>query len=465
MSRPTNMPRQSQEETIAALATAVGGAVAIVRISGEEAVQVADRVWRGRSSLAELPPRTLHLGRLSDGGEAIDGEVLAVHFRAASSFTGEEMVELHCHGGALVSRLALQAVLRAGARPAEAGEFTKRAFLNGRLDLTRAEAINDLVRAQSMAAVRVANTQLRGGLAHPVEAAWNTCRHVLAELEATLDFPDEDATPLADSAELRGQLEAVVGTLKTLAASRLEGEIVREGISLVIAGPPNAGKSTLLNAILGRDRAIVSDIPGTTRDTLEELAHIRDIPVRLTDTAGIREAANAIEKKGVQRSHSALRTAQIVLWVTEGAAAEPTHGGAEPLAERANVIEVVNKIDRTSNPRPVRESPELGRSLVRISALERQGIELVFDAVEEAVWSTSHHTVPDVAVSERHAHELDRSLHELHQTIEALNECADEAVAASTLRGAMMHLGKILGREVTSESILSDIFSRFCMGK
>lgn len=465
MSRLVHKPTSSQGEAVAALATAVGGAVAIVRVSGEGAVQVVEGVWRGRRSLAELPPRSLHLGRLSDGDEPVDAEVLAVHFRAAGSFTGEEMVELHCHGGALVARLVLQAVLRAGARPAEAGEFTKRAFLNGRLDLTRAEAINDLVRAQSMAAVRVANTQLRGGLAHPVESAWDTCRHVLAELEVTLDFPDEDATPLADSAELRGQLDGVVETLKTLAASSLEGEILREGVSLVIAGPPNAGKSTLLNAILGRDRAIVSDIPGTTRDTLEELAHIRDIPVRLTDTAGIREAANAIEEQGVQRSHSALQTAQIVLWVTEDAGKEPMRRDAERLAKRASVIEVVNKIDQSADQRPMRDLPEHGRSRVRISALERQGIELVFDAVEEAVWSTPHHTVPDVAVSARHAHELDRALQELHQVIDGLNQSADEAAAASALRGAMMHLGKILGREVTSEDILGDIFSRFCMGK
>lgn len=465
MSGSVSIPTFSAAAPIAALATAVGGAVAIVRISGEGAVQIADRAWQGSRLLADLPSRSLHLGRLSDDGEPVDGEVLAVHFRAGGSFTGEEMVELHCHGGALVARLALQAVLRAGAQPAEAGEFTKRAFLNGRLDLTRAEAINDLVRAQSMAAVRVANTQLRGGLAQAVESAWSTCRHVLAELEATLDFPDEDATPLADCAVLREQLDGVAETLTALAASRLEGEIVRDGVSLVIAGPPNAGKSTLLNAILGRDRAIVSDIPGTTRDTLEELAHIRDIPVRLTDTAGIREAADAIEEQGVQRSHSALRTAQIVLWVTEAGGKKTIHDGAERLAERATVIEVVNKIDQSANRRPLREPPENGCRRVRISALERQGIDLVFDAVEEAVWSTPHHTVPDVAVSERHAHELDRALQELHQAIEGLSECADEAVAASALRGAMMHLGKIFGRDVTSEDILGDIFSRFCMGK
>ncbi len=465
MSGRVSIPTTSEAETIAALATAVGGAVAIVRVSGAGAVEVADHVWQGRGLLAELAPRSLHLGRISDDDEPVDGEVLAVHFRADASFTGEEMVELHCHGGALVARLVLQAVLRAGARPAEPGEFTKRAFLNGRLDLTRAEAINDLIRAQSMAAVRVANTQLRGGLAQPVEEAWDTCRHVLAELEAILDFPDEDATPLADSAGLRAQLDGVSGTLTQLVASRLEGEIVRDGISLVIAGPPNAGKSTLLNAILGRDRAIVSDIPGTTRDTLEELAHIRDIPVRLTDTAGIREAADAIEEQGVQRSHCALRTAQIVLWVTEDSDSKPTRDGAERLAERATVIEVVNKIDQSSNPRPMREPPEHGCCRVRISALGKQGVDLVFDAVEEAVWSTPHHAVPDVAVSERHAHELERALQELHQAVDGLSEFTDEAVAASALRGAMIHLGKILGRDVTSEDILGDIFSRFCIGK
>lgn len=461
MSNSTQPNPLFSSDAIAALATAVGGAVAIVRVSGEGAARVASSCWTGRRPLADLPAREMHLGQVHDGADTVDASVLAVRFAPPASFTGEEMVELHCHGGALVARLVLQAVFRAGARPAEPGEFTKRAFLNGQMDLTRAEAVNDLIRAQSQAAVRVANTQLRGGLASRIESAWHTCRDVLGELEAALDFPEEDDTPVAEPAELRGQLETVADDLAILIASRLEGEVVRDGVSLVIAGPPNAGKSTLLNAILGRDRAIVSDIPGTTRDTLEELAHIRNIPVRITDTAGLRDAANAIEEQGVRRSHSAIATAHLVLWVTEWDRDHRTASVPRGLTDRAQVIHVVNKIDR----RPDGAADRTKDGAVCISALDGSGIDLVFDAIEEAVWSVPHHTVPDVALSERHAHATEAAAGDLRLALDALDPPLDEAVAASALRGAVGHLGCILGREVTTEDILGDIFSRFCMGK
>jgi tRNA modification GTPase len=361
--------------------------------------------------------------------------------------------------------LALQAVVRAGARPANPGEFTQRAFLNGRLDLTQAEAVNDLIHAQTHAALHVANAQYSGALAQTVEGLWESCRTILAELEVRLDFPEEDATPTADTGALLEQLDRLLEQLATVSASRLEGEVLREGVSVVIAGPPNAGKSTLLNAILGRDRAIVSDIPGTTRDTLEELAHIRDIPVRITDTAGLRAAVETVEALGVERSHSALRSAHIVLWLHDAGNPRDRPGAPEDLTRHARVIEVLNKADLC----PAGAAAATGRAgedttPIPISASRGEGLDALYDAVEEAVWSVPHHSVPDVAVSERHAHLLDRARDEIETARGALEEGLAE-VAASASRGALASLGRITGREVTSEDILGDIFSKFCMGK
>lgn len=445
-------------DTIAAFATAVGGAIVVVRLSGPCALAIAARVWQGRAPLEQRPHRCLRLGVVRGDAGVLDRGVLAAAMPGPHSYTGEDVVELHCHGGALAARLVLLELLRQGCRHAEPGEFTRRAFLNGRLDLTQAEAVADLIAAHSQSAVHLANRQLEGALGRRVNALYDGLTDVLAEVESHLDFPEEglDWTPVAD---LCARLAAAQGDLSRLLASRHEGEVLRDGVRVVIAGPPNVGKSSLLNAILGRDRAIVTDIPGTTRDTLEELAHIRGIPVRLVDTAGLREHGDIIEQKGIERSRESLRTAHVILWVFD--ASRPYREQAwEDLGASATVILVGNKRDRTAAP------PDLPPGMppaVLTCALSGEGLEDLFDAIEKTLWGSPHHAESEVAISARHAALIESALPEV---ADAAGRCREERweTAAVALRGALADLGRVNGRTADLD-VLETIFSRFCIGK
>jgi tRNA modification GTPase len=445
----------SESDTIAAFATAAGGALAVIRISGPDALAVAERVWSGSASLAAPPFRTMRLGVARNAAGTVDGEALAVHMPGPHSFTGEDVVELHCHGGALGARLVLLALLEAGCRHAEPGEFTKRAFLNGRLDLTQAEAVADLIGAQSESALHLANRQLGGLLGRRVGKLDEELAGLLAEIEARLDFPEEDLDWIAADA-LRAGLTQARTACQELLASQAEGEILRQGIVLVLAGPPNVGKSSLLNAILGRDRAIVTEIPGTTRDTLEELAHIRGIPVRLVDTAGIREAHDLIERSGIERSRASIRQAQVVLWIVDGSQPyAPQAWHPEDHTFSGPVLVVANKCDRLVCDPPA--------GAVRTCALDGRGLGELFDAIERAVWQSPHYREAEVAVSARHGHCLAAAADSLVAAGAALDSEAWELVAAA-LRAAIADLGRITGRTADPD-ILDTVFSRFCIGK
>ncbi len=442
-------------DTIAAFATALGGAVAVIRISGPQAVALAQQVWAGQAPLASPPFRALRLGTARNAHGPLDGEVLAVHMPGPHSFTGEDVVELHCHGGALGARLVLLALLDAGCRHADPGEFTKRAFLNGRLDLTQAEAVADLIGAQSESALHLANRQLGGLLGRRVGELDAQLADLLAEVESRLDFAEEDLD-WQSAASVRSGLEAALAACRALLASQAEGEILRQGIVLVLAGSPNVGKSSLLNAILGRDRAIVTDIPGTTRDTLEELAHIRGIPVRLVDTAGIREADDLIERSGIERSRASIRQAQVVLWIVDGSAPyAPQAWKPEEHHVAGPVLVVANKCDREVCDPPA--------DAIRTCALTGQGLDALFDAIERAVWQTPHHRESEVAVSARHGHCLHDAASALADATAALDHEEWELVAAA-LRAALAALGRITGRTADPD-ILDTIFARFCIGK
>lgn len=447
--------RRNETDTIAAFATALGGALAVIRVSGPEAVALAQRVWRGASPLAAAPFRTLRLGVARHAGGVLDGEVLAVYMPGPHSFTGEDVVELHCHGGALGARLVLLALLEAGCRHAEPGEFTKRAFLNGRLDLTQAEAVADLIAAHSEAALHLANRQLGGLLGNRVRELDEALAEWLAEIESRLDFPEEDLEwESADS--LRAGLARAREGCRELLASQAEGEVLRQGIVLVLAGPPNVGKSSLLNAILGRDRAIVTEIPGTTRDTLEELAHIRGIPVRLVDTAGIREAADLIERTGIERSRASIRQAQVVLWIVDASQPYATQAWRpEEHTFAGPVLVVANKCDQAVGDPP--------GGAIRTCALDGRGLGELFDAIERTVWEVPHHRESEVAVSARHGHCLAAAVEALAAAEAALPGEAWELVAAA-LRAAQTDLGRITGRTADPD-ILDIVFSRFCIGK
>ena len=445
-------------DTIAAVATGTGGAIGIIRIAGNDALAVANRVWRGRAPLGSGDARRMMLGKIGAPGEP----ALAVYMQGPASYTGSDVVELHCHGGNVAVRRAMQSVLAAGARAAEPGEFTLRAFVNGKLDLTRAEAVGDLIAAKSDAAFQLAARQLDGALADTVKALRETLLKLLSDCESRLDFPDEELA--WDPPEiLAEQLRTVCRKIAALSASRREGLLLRDGLRLVLAGRPNAGKSSLLNRLVGLDRAIVSAIPGTTRDTLEESTVLRGIPVRITDTAGLRETGNEIESIGVARARRSLESAQIVFWLLDSASPDLSAEVGEFMRERpprVPVIAVWNKLD-LARERVLPELPDV--PAVRIAAATGENLDQLLDELEKAAWLHPHDAEPEIAVNARHAGLLDAAL-------AALEAAAAEIplrhweLAAPGLRDGIAALGKIVG-EGADPDVLEEIFSRFCIGK
>jgi len=447
-------------ETIAAVCTGAGGAIAIIRISGPQALTVANQVWQGSRPLAADAARQMLLGRAGLSGGGAD-TALAVYMPGPNSYTGDDIVEIQCHGGNLISRQILELALRCGARLAEPGEFTYRAFINGKMDLTQAEAVADLIGAGSEMALRLAERQVSGKLGHQIKTIRNQLTDILAECESRLDFPEEnlDWTP---PEKVNAQLDAIIPKLRQLLESSREGVVLRQGIRVVIAGRPNAGKSSLLNLLLGYDRAIVSAIPGTTRDTLEESATLRGIPIRLTDTAGIREADNPIEGLGIDRSKQSLKQAQLTLWLLDAAAPDRDEEVAEMqrhLNDGIPAIAVWNKIDIA----PATEKMLADTPTVAISVLQRRGIDDLIDMIEKCVWEFPHEAEPELAVSARHADHLRHTLTALPEAIDKVDIEEWELVAVH-LRECIADLGCITG-ETADPDILGNIFSRFCIGK
>ncbi len=432
-------------DTIAAPATAVGGAIAVIRISGPDAVAVGNRAWKGHSELGRESARVMKLGRC--GGD----QVLAVCMPGPHSYTGEDVVELHCHGGAVAADQVLQAALSAGCRMAEPGEFTFRAFVNGKLDLVRAEAVGEIISAGSRMALGLAERQLAGSLSRKLGEIRDALASVLAECESHLDFPDEELDWDPDPA---GKLAAPVKVLTELLAGARTGALVRHGVRVVISGMPNAGKSSLMNRILGRDRAIVTAIPGTTRDTLEETAVLGGIPVRLTDTAGLHVSEDPVEQLGMERSRREIAAAEVELRVLDS-----TTGELGDFTAYDRAIAVWNKLDLA----PDRKLPELNCPAVRLSAATGENMETLEEVFRRMVWGRGDHTEPEFAVSSRHAAELKMALQVLPEAAEHLSGEAWD-LAAIPLRTALEALGRVTG-EYADPDILEKIFSRFCIGK
>ncbi|MBT3375457.1 MAG: tRNA uridine-5-carboxymethylaminomethyl(34) synthesis GTPase MnmE [Lentisphaerae bacterium] len=449
-----------REDTIAAFSTALGGPIAIVRISGPAAARVADEVWHGAQRIRDGLPRGVRLGKAIAAQSVLDDQVLAVFMPGPASYTGEDMVELHCHGGALGARLVLLALLEAGARHADPGEFTRRAFVNGKMDLTQSEAVMDVIGAHTEAALRIANHQLQGHLRSKLNTVYDELIFLLSEVEGRLDFPEEDLQWVPQE-QLAARVDTAAERIWTLRASENTGEVLRNGVRLVIAGPPNVGKSSLMNAILGRDRAIVTHIPGTTRDTLEELAHVRGIPVRLTDTAGIRDSDDLVEQTGIERSLASLEDAEVILWIVDATRPREEQAPPQSITDRC-VITVANKQDLLPSPAPplARTKDDLP---IPTCAITGDGLEQVFDAVEQAVWQTADWAEPDVAVSARHAALLTDATPALKQATQHITG-EDWELAAICLRTAIDCVGQITGRTATPD-ILDNIFARFCIGK
>ena len=438
---------------IAAIATPPGvGALSVIRISGPQAHAVLQAAT-GRS--APLPPRMATLVHVRTAtGEILD-ECMATCFYAPASFTGEDVAELTCHGGMLVTRRVLERLFACGARPAEPGEFSRRAFENGKIDLTAAEAIMDIINAGSDLALRAAQSQLSGAISRPVQAAIDALLTLAAHLEAYIDFPEEDISPQT-TADMQETLSEVGTSLTQLVATADSGRLLREGVRTVIIGTPNAGKSSLLNRLLGFERAIVSPTPGTTRDTVEESFSAGGMLLRLIDTAGLRDSEDVLEQAGVERTRQALQSADLVLEVQD----TTTPPSELPVNVPKNVphLTILNKCDLPEH------SSRRHQSGIRISALTGIGISELHQAIASLFATQSGEADTTAAINTRHLHALRSALSSLHAAATGLAEHALPELIAVDLRAALDALGTITGK-VDTEDLLSRIFSSFCLGK
>lgn len=474
-----------QNDTIAAIATPPGvGGIGVVRVSGPDAFSLVLPIFRQPGGRSELPPsHLLTYGRIIDPlTQEILDEVLVAFMRAPRTYTREDVVEIQGHGGPLILRRILRAVLSQGARMANAGEFTLRAFLNGRLDLAQAEAVMDLIDAQTEAGQRLAMQQLRGRLSTQIQEARQAILGVIARIEASIDFPEEDV-PVPQSAELQPLIAAAQRQVNELLASADQGRLYRQGLRTAIIGRPNVGKSSLLNALLRAERAIVTPVAGTTRDTVEEVANIRGIPLHLIDTAGITPTDDPVEQIGVQRSRAAAESADVVLLVFDGSeplsekdrrVCEELHamgfasGNTEagPSSHSRPVVVVVNKADQ---PRRVElESLQTlwpGSALVATSTLTGEGLPELEKAIADLVLGGKMLTGETVLVTRtRHQDALRRTSAHLDAAVGALEQGLALDFVSIDLRAAYDALGEITG-ETASDDLLDRIFSEFCIGK
>jgi tRNA modification GTPase len=450
-------------DTIAALATAPGeGAIAVIRVSGPESLALADRIFVGAAPLpSQRAGNTFIHGHVAlDDGLA--DEVILLIYRAPHSYTREDSIEIQGHGGMAAARRILRAVLNAGARPAEAGEFTKRAFLGGRMDLLQAEAVLDLIRARSDRSAAAALEQLDGRLSDSFGASYDEIMATAADLEATLDF-SEDELPPTLLGGIVDRLRRGEQGLRCLLDTWDEGHFLREGALIVISGKPNVGKSTLLNALLGMDRAIVTPIPGTTRDTIEESLVIDGYPVRIMDTAGLRESSCEIESEGIRRARSALQRADLILYLVDGSQPAQTDDISQiKVLPRAKTVVLINKTDLPQNFDTTCFTTD--QSVIYVSLLTSFGLPQVKAIILDRL-AKNCPVQPHAVISERHRKILVSARKEVTEAVLLLRHQQPEiALAASRLRAALEILGEATGR-VYHDELLNSIFSRFCIGK
>jgi tRNA modification GTPase len=462
-------PFAADSDTIAALATPPGdAALAVIRLSGPRALEIADRVFlpaaRNAPHPSEAPTHTLHYGHVIRHGQRVDEILLAV-LRSPRTFTREDCVELSCHGGAFVAREVLATVLAAGARPAQPGEFSRRAFLNGRLDLAQAEAVADVIHARTERALTAAQEQLAGSLSRPLNQLRESFLITLAHLEAHLDFPDDDIAP--DSREaLLHRLDQGILQLDALIATAREGHILRQGLRTTLIGRPNAGKSSLLNQLLSRDRAIVSPIPGTTRDTLEEATNLLGFPIVFTDTAGLRPPADTLEEEGIRRTHQAAEQSQLILQVLD--ASEPLSDSdlhdLNAFAHFPRLI-ILNKSDLPRRLTLPPSAPFQPIPPIPVSCLTGDGLPALKSAIiAHAQTRPSRTALPHIAINTRHEHALRRARETAATARDALQQSLPFDLVAPDLRLALQAIGEVTGHTST-EDLLDAVFSQFCLGK
>lgn len=469
----------STNDTIVALATAIGvGAIAVIRLSGNKAIDIADKIFstvHGKR-LIEVPSHTVHLGTLKSKTEVID-ECLATIFKGQKSYTGEPVVEFSCHGSSYIVQEIIKLCLQEGCRLAEAGEFTKRAFLNGKLALNQAEAVADLIISDSYASHQVALQQMRGGFTTEIEHLRKELLNFVSLIELELDFSEEDVA-FADREQFRKLLTTIKTTIERLLHSFSVGNVLKNGIAVAIVGKPNAGKSTLLNALLNEERAIVSDIAGTTRDTIEETLHIGGISFRFIDTAGIREAKDQIEAIGVQKAKEKMALAHILLYLYDENDNKPDEIISfikENYRKDLKIILLHNKIDQyeatysdsLSNFDATLKAalmPEYTTTLLGISARDHQNLDLLTKELTSYANTLVVGNNAAIVTNLRHYEALKEALQAIEKVEEGLALNLSGDLLAIDLREALYHLGSITGA-VTNDEVLGHIFSKFCIGK
>ncbi|MBS1684458.1 MAG: tRNA uridine-5-carboxymethylaminomethyl(34) synthesis GTPase MnmE [Bacteroidetes bacterium] len=453
-----------QGDTIVAPATAQGvGAIGVIRLSGPEAIAIVQQVWRGRD-LTQQPSHTIHYGHIVEAGRELD-EVMVSIFRAPKSFTTENVVEISCHGSPYIMEQILRLLIATGARMADAGEFTLRAFMNGRIGLSQAEAVADLIASDSAAAHELAIKQIRGGFAHQIKELRAQLVNFASLIELELDFSEEDVE-FVQRDQLVSIIHRIQAVLRPLIDSFKYGNVIKNGVPVAIVGKPNAGKSTLLNALLNEERAIVSHIAGTTRDTIEEVLHIDGIAYRLIDTAGLRQTEDVIEQIGVERSYGKIKEASILIYMTDASLITDMRDLAREMDAAASFdvpyLLIANKSDLCSDS--VKETLGDMEHVVLMSAKNNSGIDTLKSKLSAMVQS-QRVTPPDMTIANiRHYEALRHANDTLDAVLEAIDHQVTTDLVALELKLALAYLGEISG-EVTNDEILGNIFSKFCIGK
>ena len=448
-----------KQDTICALATPPGGAIAVVRVSGPDAVAITGSIFS--KPLEKAEGYSLHFGQIKDmDGKELD-EVLVSVFRAPHSYTGEDSTEISCHGSSYIVKNLLESLIWAGARQAEPGEFTMRAFMNGKLDLSQAEAVADLISSSTQATHQMAMSQMRGQFSQELKDLQGQLLHLTSLLELELDFNDQDVE-FANRKELAELMEKIEKHIKDLADSFQMGNAIKNGVPVAIIGAPNVGKSTLLNALVGEERAIVSNIQGTTRDLIEETIQIGGITFRFIDTAGIRSTQSKLERMGIERSIQAAERAKIILLLTESNQPFPDID----FRDDQIVMQVINKCDMTLPSSSYLYHRQPDSRLFHISAANGDGLDLLRNAlVKEVSLPTNLDDTHAIVTNIRHYNALKQALKALRRSKKAFTNQIPTDLVAEDLRQCLHHLGEITGSEVTSEDVLHNIFAHFCVGK
>jgi len=452
-------------ETIAAISTALGeSGVSIIKISGEQSKEITAKIFKQKNNkdFLEAKPWTINYGHVMDiaSGEIID-EVLVSYFKGPKSFTAEDVVEISCHGGRVATESVLNAVFLAGARPAEPGEFTKRAFLNGRIDLSQAEAVIDIIQAKTELSMKSAMSQSGGKLSKEITEIRNQILNLLAFIEVTVDFPEEDLE-FTTGQEVSEKLSTMLEKVTDLISTSEEGKILRDGLSIAIIGKPNVGKSSLLNALLRENRAIVTDVPGTTRDIIEEYLNIDGIPIKITDTAGIRETEDIVEKIGVDRSKSKIDEADLIVFVLDSS--RPMDQEDKDIIRYINnrkSITLINKVDLQEKMDLL--GFDLGET-INVSALNGYGINELKNRIKELFFHGNLEVSDLMVTNRRHKEALLRAKEKMEAAKYAIDQGISLDLAAIDLNAAWNYFGEITG-DTLSEDLVDKIFSDFCIGK